>query len=117
MRQMVAKYNGRCRGCGEAIRKGEFILWSKQLGSYHASNGCQDAAHGDDFGRHEAAQEARAFEAGMDWELAQARRDDAEYRRGQADVAAIQAVSEAGSALREALYLEMEAQWEREGVY
>jgi len=40
--------------------------------------------------------------------------DDAEYLRGMTEVAEIQAISAPGSALREALYLEMEqAAWSR----
>jgi hypothetical protein len=104
---MNARYSGRCKGCGGGIAAGERILWSKETGALH-NGACLDVYHGNQFGRHEAAQERRAYETEMDWEAAQLRRDEAEYQTGRAQVAEIQALTTAGSALREALYREME---------
>lgn len=100
MREMNARYRSRCKGCGQTVNVGDRILWSKETGALH-NGGCLDVFHGNEFGRYEAAQERAAYEAEM-------RRDDAEYRRGRAEVAEIQALTTAGSALREALYMEME---------
>lgn len=101
MREMTARFNSRCLGCDRGITAGEQIVFQKGVGSYHADTGCGDVYWGNEFGRHEAAQERAAYEAEM-------RQEDAEYRRGRAEVAEIQALTEAGSALREALYLQME---------
>lgn len=101
MREMVARYNGRCLGCEAGIKKGERIVFQKGVGSYHADRGCGDVYWGNEFGRQEAAQERAAYQAEMDWE-------EAEYRQGYHEVAQIQAVTTAGSALREQMYREME---------
>lgn len=101
MREMTARYRSRCLGCSTQIQPGDRIIFQKGVGSYHADRGCGDVYWGNEFGRHEAAQERAAYEAEM-------RREDAEYRRGRAEVAEIQALTTAGSALREALYLQME---------
>lgn len=113
MREMNARFNSKCLGCADGIKAGEMIVFQRGVGSYHRDKGCGDVYWGNRFGEHEAEQERAAYEA----EMREERRAEAEYRRGRADVAAIQAVSEAGSALREALYLQMEQQWEREGAY
>lgn len=100
MREMNARFAGRCAGgCGVRVQQGDAILWSKETGAIHV--GCRDAYWGNEFGRHEAAQERAAYEAEM-------RQEDAELRAGAAAVREIQALTTAGSALREALYLEME---------
>lgn len=101
VREMTARFNSRCLGCDRGIRAGERIVFQRGVGSYHADTGCGDVYWGNEFGRQEAAQERAAYEAEM-------RRDEDEYRTGAAQVREIQALTAAGSALREALYLEME---------
>lgn len=102
MRSMQAKFRGRCKGCGETIAVGADILWSKAEGAFHDNDRCYA-----DTGR---AQADRYFEAQTehDWEGEQIRRDEAEYQQGYHDVAAIHAISAAGSELREQLYRELE---------
>jgi hypothetical protein len=111
MRSMTAKYGGRCRGCGQRFPAGTRILWSRDLGAVVDTpehGACQDAAWGSAFGIHEAAQERAAYAAEMAAENAERRMVDAEIRAGEAEVAQIQAVTAPGSALREAMYLDME---------
>jgi hypothetical protein len=133
MREMTARYGGRCKGCGQAIQAGDAILWSRETGALH-NTGCLDVYWGNEFGRHEAAQERAAYQAEMDdedyafggahradvqaeadWEAAEIAREEAEYQRGYHGTRAIQAISTAGSEFREQLYAEQEAQWAREG--
>ena len=106
MRQMKAKFRGRCKGCGETIGVGSDILWSKAEGAFHdngrcyADTGLRRTRVGNDGGSiadHE-----------FDYEAAQARRDQAEYQQGYHDVAAIHAISAAGYDFREQLYRELE---------
>ena len=107
MRTMTAKYGGRCAGaCGVRIQAGDTILWSKESGALH--EGCRDAYWGNEFGRHEAAQERAAYEAEMEWEAEMIAREEREYLQGRSEVAQIQAMTTAGSALREQMYREME---------
>lgn len=108
MREMTARFNGRCLGCAEGIKKGERIVFQRGVGSYHADRGCGDVYWGNEFGRQEAAQERAAYQAEMDWESEMIAREEREYQQGYHEVAAIQAVTTAGSALREQMYLEME---------
>lgn len=115
MREMTARYRSRCLGCTVQIQPGDRIVFQKGVGSYHADRGCGDVYWGNEFGRHEAAQERAAHEAEMDWEAAMIAREEDEYQRGYHGTAAIQAISTAGSAWREQLYAEQEAQWAREG--
>lgn len=42
MRAMTAKFDGKCKGCGVRVRKGDRILWGRSEGTYHA--GCQPLA-------------------------------------------------------------------------
>lgn len=53
---MIAKYNGTCRACGGAIRKGDWITYTKQTGAVHAT--CPDGANYRD------EDEAAGFEPG-----------------------------------------------------
>jgi hypothetical protein len=115
MREMNARFNGRCLGCSEGIKAGERIVFQRGVGSYHADRGCGDVYWGNEFGRQEAEQERAAYQAEMDWEGAMIAREEAEYQRGYHGTAAIQAISTAGSAWREQLYAEQEAQWACEG--
>lgn len=128
MRTMTARYSSRCRNCGGRIEEGDTIRWSRSTGAIHGSQSeCDDFAA---FAAEEAGEarffagvtggdrnaEMRGFTDGPfeDWEAAERRRDEREYRRGVAEVAQIQAFAPAGSALREAMYLEMEqAAWNR----
>lgn len=111
MRTMTAKYNGRCRDCGADLRAGDKIRWSKATGSLCAAGECESDGHSD---RMPCGCSDYHY---ADCPLVTSRYDDggyeeryggSDYARGRAEVAAIQAVSEAGSALREALYMEME---------
>ncbi len=114
MREMKARYASKCKGCGRAVRVGDAILWAKGTGVFH-NGGCSDVYWGNEFGRQEAAQERAAYAAEMDAEGALIAREEAEYQRGYHGTKAIQAISKAGSAFREQLYAEQEAQWAREG--
>lgn len=67
-----------------------------------------DVYWGNEFGRQEAAQERAAYQSEMDWEGEMIAREEREYQQGYHEVAAIQAVTTAGSALREQMYMEME---------
>lgn len=108
VREMTARFNSRCLGCDRGIRAGERIVFQRGVGSYHADTGCGDVYWGNEFGRQEVAQERAAYEAEMEWEAAMVAREEAEYRAGYHEVAQIQAMTTAGSALREQMYLEME---------
>lgn len=89
MKRMTAKYNGRCKDCGRDLRKGDTIRWSRATGALCAG----ECHYGDGDG---------------DYELAAARRDEAEYQRGYHETRLAQMAGPAGSAAREAAYLEME---------
>lgn len=39
MRRIRAKYDGRCRGCGDAVGAGDTILWSPEHGAAHLGCG------------------------------------------------------------------------------
>lgn len=84
-RLMNARFASKCKSCRDRIAVGDTIWWSKDGGAVHES--CRQA----------------------DTE------DDREYARGYNDVARIQAMSAAGSELREQLYMQLEEQWAREG--
>lgn len=114
MREMVARYDGRCKNCGQAVRAGDTIRWSRATGALCAGGCARTDVHDDETyafgGAHRADIQAEA-----DWEAAEIAREEAEYQRGYHGTAAIQAISTAGSAFREQLYAEQEAQWAREG--
>lgn len=98
MRTLTAKYNGKCQRCGGGIQAGESIRWERGYGSEHFDkNVCRDEL---DFRGEESAEreQARREDARM----------DADYRTGMSEVAAIQAVTVAGSEMREAMYRDME---------
>ena len=111
MRNITAKYRGKCASCGKEIAVGDSIMWTGGGSTYHlacataASDGAgvEDEALGQQ-GLHELG----VYDEPEDWESAQARRDEQEYQQGYHEVRAIQAMSSAGSALREQMYLEME---------
>jgi len=101
MRTMFAKYAGRCRGCGESIAVGDQILWSRREGAHHDNGVCyRDTGIG--------ARYRSDAETEMDWEGEMIAREEREYQQGYHEVAAIHAMSAAGSDLREQMYLEME---------
>jgi len=103
MRSMQAKFRGRCKGCGEVIAVGTDILWSRATGAFHDNGRCHVANRtrvgndGGSIGDYEVDVEAQI-----------ARREEAEYQQGYHDVAAIHAISAAGSEFREQLYRELE---------
>lgn len=103
MKVMAAKFNGKCRSCGGRIEAGEQIVWSKASGAMHDACG----GHGQLAGiRQTAVIDGYGDEFDAEAELI--RREEAEYQRGYHEVAQIQAMTSAGSLLREAMYLEME---------
>jgi hypothetical protein len=104
MRKMQAKFRGRCKGCGEVIAVGSDILWSKQTGAFHDNERCHTGTHQTRVGNDGGS--IADYEVDVDAQLA--RRDEAEYQQGYHDVAAIHAISEAGSDFREQLYRELE---------
>ena len=109
MKRMRARFAGTCAGgCGVRVQAGDLIRWSKESGAIHDNGACPDAYWGNEFGRHEAAQERAAFQAEHDWESEMIAREEREYQQGYHEVAAIQAISAPGSAFREQLYAEME---------
>lgn len=55
MKEMRAKYAGRCKVCGTGIEVGAAIFWSRDSGAL-CSGGCVDVFWGNSFGRREAEQ-------------------------------------------------------------
>lgn len=99
---MKARFEGNCRYCGKLIRPGQHIT---RAGTSWVHEGCDDReVERDSLARSLAASNV----PNEDFHDALRRFDEAEYRKGKAEVEQIQAISTAGSELREQLYREME---------
>jgi hypothetical protein len=83
---MFAKYPGTCDVCKKPIKKGTVIYWLRRGIAWH--------------------DECNSLRQNM---------QDPEYTRGHNDVRQAQEAGPAGSAAREAAYMEMEQRWAREG--
>lgn len=92
MKTMTARFPGRCRNCGATITPGDTIRYSKPTGALCVNQAsCGAAVHDDG-----------------DVEDREMRFANSEYARGYYETRNAQMAGPAGSAAREAAYMEME---------